>query len=489
MRMTLYYPIQDYGPLMKGMVIGGLGILHVFLAQMALGGGMLLCYFEWLRRTGRSRNAGRFINGYFHDLVLVSFVMGALTGVTMWFMSIQVSPRTIGSLVDEFHWFWATEWTFFCVQVVSGYTFLRYKDRLNGRDRMLLLMFYTVAAWFSLFWINAILSFPIPAGPWALTHNAWSGFFNASFWPALLYRTVAAMAIGATAACVVITIAGPPDREARRELIGHVSLFLAPMILMPFLGVWFLASMPLDSRSWMLGGSATMTTFMVIGVVASLLIGAYALGALWYLKLYINGFTAALLCAIAFAATAGGEFVREGVRKPYSIHQILCSNYLRQDELQQLRATGSVTADPYPLCDGLNYPNEQLKTGAKVHRFQCSVCHTYDGANGLLDLTGTWTLDQKRLNIAQMQRTKGFMPPFAGTAVELEALVQLLGWRHAGMPHDWPASDDPATLAKIQVWLDQVGTRSGTELLGQGGGSVVGSQATRERDGIATGAR
>ena len=59
MRMTLYYPIQDYGPLMKGMVIGGLGILHVFLAQMALGGGMLLCYFEWLRRTGRSRNAGR----------------------------------------------------------------------------------------------------------------------------------------------------------------------------------------------------------------------------------------------------------------------------------------------------------------------------------------------------------------------------------------------------------------------------------------------
>ena len=34
---------------MKGMVIGGLGILHVFLAQLAAGGGMLLCYFEWLQ--------------------------------------------------------------------------------------------------------------------------------------------------------------------------------------------------------------------------------------------------------------------------------------------------------------------------------------------------------------------------------------------------------------------------------------------------------
>ena len=124
------------------------------------------------------------------------------------------------------------------------------------------------------------------------------------------------MAIAALAACVVINIAGPPEHEARRELIGHVSLFLAPMVLMPFLGVWFLASMPADSRSWVLGGSVTLTMFMAIGVGASLLIGAYALGAFWYWKLYINGFAAALLCAIAFAATAGGEFVREGVGNP-----------------------------------------------------------------------------------------------------------------------------------------------------------------------------
>ena len=119
-------------------------------------------------------------------------------------------------------------------------------------------------------------------------------------------------------------------------------------------------------------------------------------------KLYINGFTAALLCAIALAATAGGEFVREGVRKPYSIRQVLYSNSIRQDEIERLRKVGSVTDDPYPLRDGLTYPNDQLKTGARVFRFQCSVCHTYDGANGLLELTGTWTLDQKRMNIARI---------------------------------------------------------------------------------------
>ena len=281
-----YYPIQDYGPLMKGMVIGGLGIFHVFLAQMAIGGGMLLCYFEWLRRTGRSRNAGRFINGYFQALVLVSFVLGALTGVAMWFTSIQVSPRTIGVLVDEFHWFWATEWTFFCVEVVSGYAFLRYKDRLSGRGRMLLLVFYSVAAWFSLFWINGILSFQLTPGRWVLTHNVWSGFFNPSFWPSLFYRTVAAMAIAALAACVVINIAGPPEREARRELIGHVSRVSGPhgpdAVSGRMVPGEHAPRQPLVGA----GGSVTMTMFMGIGVGASLLIGAYALGAFWYRKLY-----------------------------------------------------------------------------------------------------------------------------------------------------------------------------------------------------------
>lgn len=43
--MTIY-TIQDHGPLMKGMAIGGMGIFHVLPAQMAIGGGMILGYFE-----------------------------------------------------------------------------------------------------------------------------------------------------------------------------------------------------------------------------------------------------------------------------------------------------------------------------------------------------------------------------------------------------------------------------------------------------------
>ena len=108
-----YYPVLDFGPAMKGMVIGGIGVFHVFVAQFAIGGGWLLCLLQWRAWKRGDALARRFLDSYFRVLVLISFVVGALTGVGMWLTSIQVSARTIGMMVDEFHWIWATEWLFF----------------------------------------------------------------------------------------------------------------------------------------------------------------------------------------------------------------------------------------------------------------------------------------------------------------------------------------------------------------------------------------
>ncbi len=453
-----YYPINEFGPAMKGVVIGVLGIVHVFLAQFAIGGGLLMCYFQWLAQTGRCAPARQFVDGFFKFLVLISFIVGAVTGVGMWFTSIQISPRTIGMMVDEFHWIWAIEWTFFCLEIAAGYCFYRYGTRLDDPTRFMLLSVYALAAWSSLFWINGILSWQLTPGAWLETHNVWDGFFNPSFWPSLLYRTLVSMAIAALVACVVINIMPAFDRESRSILINRAAHFLLPMIVMPVLGFWYLMSWPADSRGWVLGGSPAMSLFLMIGVGSSLLVGAYATIAVWWGKLYINGATATLLCALALAATGGGEFVREGARKPYTIRQVLYSNAIQQPEIAELRKVGSVTDDPYPLQNAAIYPTQQLRLGAKVFRLQCSICHTLSDMNGLVELSGNWSDDQKRMMIAQLQRTKPFMPPFSGSAVELEALVQLIAWEAAGRPAREEHSVDPAVLSKIQHWLDEAGT-------------------------------
>ena len=452
-----FYPVNDFGPAMKGMVIGGVGIVHVFLAQFAIGGGLLLCYFERLAQRGRSPDARAFVDGFFSLLVLISFVLGALTGVAIWFVSIAVGARTIGLMIDRFHWLWATEWVWFSVEVVAGYAFVRVGKRLDDRARIQLLALYAAAAWMSLFWINGILSWQLTPGTPHADGGVWTGFFNPSFWPSLLYRTAVAMALGSLAACVVINTLDL-SRERRAVLVRQAARFMVPMAAMPLLALWYFLVLPADSRSWLLGGSAAMSMFVVIAAGSSLLIGAYAIVGLVVKRLYISGATATLLVALAFGATGAGEFVREGARKPYTVRGALYSDSIRPVEVAALRHDGAVTDDPYPLRDAARYPSEQLRHGAKVERALCDACHTLNGANALVELTRVWTDDQIRLNIAKLQHTKAFMPPFAGNATDVEALVQLLRWEAAGRPDRWQSREDPAMLEQIARWLDEAGT-------------------------------
>ncbi len=418
-----------------------------------------MCYFQWLAQSGKCPDARKFLNSYFQILVLLSFVLGALTGVGMWFTSIQISAETIGRMVDEFHWLWATEWTFFCLEIISGYAFFRYGANLNDKARMSLLALYAFAAWMSLFWINGIISWQLTPGQWISTRNVWDGFLNPTFWPSLFYRTVASLAIASLVACVVINTIAEFSIEQKKKLINQAAWLMAPMILMPILGAWYLYVIPEDSREWVLGGSTIMTMFMQIMVGSSVLIAAYAFLGLIGKKLYINIATALLLCALAFGATAGGEFVREGIRKPFTIRGLLYSNSITKDDVVALRKSGIVQGNPYPVHSREKFPTEQLQIGSEVYRLHCSICHTLSGVNGMTHLSGSWTTQQKRMNIAKLQHTKPFMPPFAGTSAELESLVQFLSWQDKGRPLSWTdstkSSEWSSIIKQIEGWLEE----------------------------------
>ncbi|MFM7259872.1 MAG: c-type cytochrome [bacterium] len=452
------YPVQDYDPLMKGMVIGGIGILHVFLASFAIGGGFLLWWFEWLGQTGREPLARRFIDSVFRALIFVSFIVGAITGVGMWLTAIQISSPTIGLMVDVFHWVWATEWLFFWLEVVAGYAFFRYGDRLNGRTRLRLLTIYSIAGFGSLFWINGILSWQLTPGEWVETGSVWAGFFNPTFWPSLLFRTVVCFVLAALGGTIVLNLVGGFTREERERLLHRISPFFLPMLAMPFLGAWYLAAMPEDSRDWILGGSMVINMFFNIAVGASTLIGGYGVIALWRQRNFMNGATATLLAALAFGATGAGEFIREGVRKPYTVRETLFSTAVTPAQVATLRETGILATDPYPLRNPEEYPTEQLREGRLVYRNLCSICHTVHGAMALNALMGEWSIEQKRLMVAKLQWTGGYMPPFAGSASELESLVQYIAWEHAKRPKEWRESRDPVVIEEIARMLEEATT-------------------------------
>jgi hypothetical protein len=246
------------------------------------------------------------------------------------------------------------------------------------------------------------------------------------------------------------------SRERRAALIRRASHLAAPMAAMPLLALWYLAVIPEDSRAWLLGGSMAMTMFVGIAAGASLLIGGYAVIGLVGKHLYVNGATATLLLALAFGATAAGEFVREGARKPYTIRGQLYSTSIAPDEVAHLREVGVTAGDPYPLRDAARYPTAQLARGAKVERALCDACHTMHGANSLVELTRSLSDDQLRLDVAKLQKTKDFMPPFAGNADDVEAVVQLIRWETQHAPRSWPETEAAPEIAR---WLDEAGTR------------------------------
>jgi len=140
---------------------------------------------------------------------------------------------------------------------------------------------------------------------------------------------------------------------------------------------------------------------------------------------------------------------------------VLYSNSIRPQDVAQLREQGCVANDPYPLRHDAIYPNDQVRLGGRVFRRQCSVCHTVEGTNGVTELTGSWDIDQCRLNFAKLQHTKPFMPPFAGSAPEVEALVQFINWSSAERPAAWQESSDPKALSQIATWLQEAGTAPG----------------------------
>ncbi len=121
--------------------------------------------------------------------MLVSFVVGALTGVAMWFTTIQVGARTIGLMLDEFHWLWATEWVwFFALEIVAGYAFYRLRP---GACSTALAPPAARPLRRSPRWMQPVLDqrHPVVAAharaPGSRGGGVWAGFFNPSFWPSL----------------------------------------------------------------------------------------------------------------------------------------------------------------------------------------------------------------------------------------------------------------------------------------------------------------
>ena len=140
------YPFWDV-PVGYGVLMGAIAVLHVFISHFAIGGGLFLVVTEQrARRRNDSATLG-FLERLSKFFVLVTLVLGALTGVGIWFIIGLISPAATEALIHNYVWGWATEWTFFLVEITAALLYYYGWRRMSARAHLALGWIYFIFAW------------------------------------------------------------------------------------------------------------------------------------------------------------------------------------------------------------------------------------------------------------------------------------------------------------------------------------------------------
>ncbi len=414
------YPIWDLPLLGGGILIGLVAILHVFVSHFAVGGGLFLVLNERrARRTGDAALLG-YVRGHSRFFALVTLVLGAISGVGIWWTIALVHPTATSALIHIFVWAWAIEWVFFLVEIAAAYVYYYGWDRLDARTHMAVGWIYAGAAWMSLAVINGILTFMLTPGRWLETRAVADGLFNPTYLPSLAIRSAVCVALAGLYA--LLTASAVEAHELRLRVTRHAAGWvLAGVLPLPLLGAWYIADLPPLAREISMGGAPAVTLFAAATVALSLLLAGITWFGPYRRPQWSNAVLVAVIAILGLGVTGATEWVREAVRKPYILYGYMYSNAIRVEDAARIRARGALASARWASIDRVT-PENAHRAGYQLFRLECRSCHTVDGYNGIRVLVKGWSYEFIDQQVAHLNELKGFMPPFIGTPAERKAL-------------------------------------------------------------------
>lgn len=132
------YPLWEVPLLGGGLLIAVVAVLHVFVSQFAVGGGLFLALSG--RQAYRSHNVTwlEYLKRHTRFFLLISAVFGAVSGVGIWFTIGLISPQATSVLIRTFVWGWAIEWCFFLIEIAALLLYYYGWNRIDSRTHQLL---------------------------------------------------------------------------------------------------------------------------------------------------------------------------------------------------------------------------------------------------------------------------------------------------------------------------------------------------------------
>jgi mono/diheme cytochrome c family protein len=415
------YPFWDF-PFGNGLLIAVVAGIHVFVSHFAIGGGLYLILNEWLARRSRNQELLAALVPHSRLFLLLTVVLGGITGVGIWFTIGLISPAVTSALIHIFVWGWAIEWVFFFVEIAAALLYYYGWSRLSADTHLKVGIIYFVAAFLSLIVINGIVTFMLTPGDWLQSHDFWDGFFNPTYWPSVLARSGIAVVI----AGLFAMLSGARLRKAgfRKQVVRRGSLWVLVGGGLTAPGIyWYIQSLPTSVRDLTGGGVPILDTVLAVALVTGIIVVGFSLllGLLIPKRLpWVAMLPLLLLGVVSFTAL---EWGREAARKPYGIRGYMYSSGLTAGQAEGFRERSYTAANIWlagrPASDS-------VKIGRRIFQEQCRSCHSVHGYNSLGDKLSTWSRKHLLEILPRLDLLRGHMPPLSGDEIDRRALTSYL---------------------------------------------------------------
>ena len=425
------FPIVEV-PLIGGrMLIATVGVIHVLISHgCAVGGSIFLVLLE--RKSIREDNPR--LNELAYNLARWFFILttsiGALTGVGIWFTTNMFAPLGIGSLLRIFFWVWFFEWIVFGVEVALVSIYCLSWKRMPQEKHLKVGIAYAVTSFMTLVIIVGILGFQLTSGGWTESRSFWDAYFNLTYFPQLFSRVMLA-AILACGFCLLFNALMREFKDAQGEFLrfcGGFLLVASPLYLITT--IRYYQAIPERAEKFISVALVTLQfeQYVYVSKIFFFVIvgGLFLSGLTLFLRRRTYGVLSVVPIMLAILATAQFSRVREFARKPYIINKYMYSNGIREAEVPFLSKVGAARYATW-AWRGLDPNDGDIALGAMLFRQQCSVCHTYRGINGIFKKQSQLADEETAaLFLDSYEFTHPYMPPFAGTQKEKEALTKFL---------------------------------------------------------------
>ncbi len=414
------YPVWEITSTGGGLLIAIIAIAHVFIAHLAVGGGLFLVLTEMKAFRANDNQLMDYVKRHTWFFLLLTMVFGGITGVGIWFIISLVNPAATSSLIHNFVFGWATEWVFFIGEITALLIYHYRFGKMDTKAHIRIGWLYFIFAWLSLFVINGIIGFMLTPGKWITTQNFWHGFFNPSFLPSLIFRTGIAFTIAGVFG--LVTAAFTKDRNFQKRLYRYCAKWIyLPVIVVILSGFYYVYTIPESAFHNIFKYNPASVTYIRLFFWASILVVTLGLLFVWQAPSKIQNTGVLLILVFAFAWMWGFEYTREIARKPYVIYDYIYSNSVPKEGSDLLYNNSFLAHARWANIKEVN--NENFKeAGHELFVLQCLACHTIGGYNDIIARTEHLTERGLEAKLTGLGKINKYMPPFWGSQDEKEAL-------------------------------------------------------------------